>query len=98
MYGKQYGEYAYWCWDVKGQTNSDCIFSCIFYFFLFFSGHFSFSALLGHLASAVSLLTLSATIVDILILYILPNKSKYRGLVYKRFPSTEQYEEKEKNE
>lgn len=61
-------------------------------------GHFSFSALLGHLASAVSLLTLTATIVDILILYILPNKSEYRSLVYKRFPSIEQYEEKEKNE
>ena len=54
--------------------------------------------MLGHLASAVSLLTLTATIVDILILYILPNKSEYRSLVYKRFPSIEQYEEKEKNE
>ena len=96
MYGKQYGEYAYWCWDVKGQINSDCIFSCLFLFF--YSGHFSFSALLCHLASAVSLLTLSATIVDILILYILPNKSEYRSLVYKRFPSIEQYGGKEKNE
>ena len=74
------------------------LFVYFFIYFLFFSGHFSFSALLGHLASAVSLLTLSATIVDILILYILPNKSEYRSLVYKRFPSIEEYEEKEKNE
>lgn len=52
-------------------------------------GHFSFPALLQHLVSAVGLLTLTATIVDILVLYILPYKSEYRRFVYEESPILE---------
>jgi len=52
-------------------------------------GHFSLPALLLHLVSGVGLLTLTATIVDILALYILPDKSRYRTFVYEQSPIVE---------
>jgi len=58
--------------------------------FLFvLSGHFSLPALLFHLVSGVGLLTLTATIVDILALYILPDKLRYRRFVYEESPLIE---------
>ena len=53
------------------------------------SGHFSLPALLLHLVSGVGLLTLTATIVDILTLYILPDKLRYRRFVYEESPIVE---------
>ena len=53
------------------------------------SGHFSFPALSLHLVSGVGLLTLTATIVDILALYILPDKLRYRRFVYEESPVVE---------
>jgi len=52
-------------------------------------GHFSLPALLLHLVSGVGLLTLTATIVDILVLYILPDKLRYRRFVYEESPTVE---------
>jgi len=52
-------------------------------------GHFSLPALLFHLVSGVGLLTLTATIVDILALYILPDKLRYRRFVYEESPLIE---------
>ncbi|XP_074638641.1 P2X receptor E-like isoform X1 [Acropora palmata] len=52
-------------------------------------GHFSFPALLMHLVSGVGLLTLTATIVDILTLYILPDRFRYRRFVYEESPVLE---------
>ncbi|KAJ7373491.1 hypothetical protein OS493_011087 [Desmophyllum pertusum] len=52
-------------------------------------GHFSLPALLLHLVSGVGLLTLTATIVDILALYILPDKLRYRRFVYEESPMVE---------
>ncbi|KAK2569056.1 P2X receptor E [Acropora cervicornis] len=52
-------------------------------------GHFSFPALLMRLVSGVGLLTLTATIVDILTLYILPDRFRYRRFVYEESPVLE---------
>lgn len=56
-------------------------------------GHFSLSSLLLRLASGVGLLTLTATVVDILVLYILPDKIKYRKCVYEESPILEMKKE-----
>lgn len=52
-------------------------------------GHFSLPALLLHLVSGVGLLTLTATIVDVLALYVLPDKLRYRRFVYEESPILE---------
>ncbi|CAH3136935.1 unnamed protein product [Porites lobata] len=56
-------------------------------------GHFSLSSLLLRLASGVGLLTLTATVVDILALYILPDKVRYRKYVYEESPILEMKKE-----
>ena len=43
---------------------------------------FSFSSLLLKLVSGVGLLTLTATIIDTVALYVLPNRMVYRKHVY----------------
>jgi hypothetical protein len=45
-------------------------------------GTFSFSALLLKLVSGIGLLTLTATIIDAVALYLLPNKDYYRRCVF----------------
>ena len=49
-------------------------------------GQFSLSSLIIKLASGMGLLTLTATIVDILALYVLPDRFRYRSYVYETSP------------
>lgn len=50
------------------------------------------------LVSGVALLTLIATITDTLALYILPNKTTYRKIVYEESPELKHHGNKEKTE
>ena len=52
-------------------------------------GKFSLATLLVKIASGMGLLTLTATIVDTLALYILPDRLKYRSYVYETSPSVD---------
>ena len=52
-------------------------------------GKFSLATLLVKLASGMGLLTLTATIVDTLALYILPDRLKYRRYVYETSQSVD---------
>ena len=47
---------------------------------------FSLSTLILKLVSGAALLTLIATITDTLALYLLPNRSTYRDIVYEESP------------
>lgn len=47
---------------------------------------FSLSTLMLKLVSGAALLTLIATIIDTLALYLLPNKGTYRKIVYEESP------------
>lgn len=70
--------------------NTTFFVNCLFFIS---KGHFSLSSLLLRLASGVGLLTLTATVVDILVLYILPDKIKYRKCVYEESPILEMKKE-----
>lgn len=50
------------------------------------SGLFSLSTLLLKLVSGMGLLTLTATIIDTLALYVLPDRTRYRSSVYEESP------------
>ena len=45
---------------------------------------FSLPTLLLKLVSSMGLLTLSATVIDLLALYVLPDRLKYRSTVYEQ--------------
>ena len=49
-------------------------------------GMFSLSTLLLKLVSGMGLLTLTATVIDTLALYVLPDRGKYRKSVYEESP------------
>ena len=70
--------------------NTTFFVNCLFFIT---KGHFSLSSLLLRLASGVGLLTLTATVVDILALYILPDKVRYRKYVYEESPILEMKKE-----
>ena len=53
---------------------------------LFFAGKFSLTSLVIRLVSGMGLLTLTATIVDTLALYVLPDRFRYRSYVYETSP------------
>ena len=59
------------------------------------AGMFSLPTLLLKLVSGMGLLTLTATVIDTLALYVLPDRRKYRKSVYDESPvlkpSTKQY-------
>ena len=63
--------------------------ACSYIFLLshyLFIGKFSLASLVIKLVSGMGLLTLTATIVDTLALYILPDRFRYRGYVYETSP------------
>ena len=69
-----------------------CLFVCVS------TGCFSFPSLLLKLVSAVGLLTLTATVVDLLALYVLPNRKKYHKFMYEDIQESAVAEEKAKRE
>lgn len=54
--------------------------------FLLILGKFSLVSLVIKLASGMGLLTLTATVVDTLALYVLPDRFRYRSYVYETSP------------
>lgn len=76
--------------ECETDINTTFFVNCLFFIS---KGHFSLSSLLLRLASGVGLLTLTATVVDILVLYILPDKIKYRKCVYEESPILEMKKE-----
>ena len=66
--------------------------------FLVSAGSFSLASLLLKLVSAVGLLTLTATVVDLLAVYVLPDRTKYQQCMYEDvecFPATEEKDKQE---
>jgi len=51
-----------------------------------FPGQFSSSNLVLQLVSVMGLLTLTATVIDVIALYIIPNKDHYRQYVFDESP------------
>lgn len=62
---------------------------CTFFFQHKYLGRFSLASLVIKLASGMGLLTLTASIVDTLALYVLPDRLRYRSYVYESSPSVE---------
>jgi len=61
-------------------------------------GRFSLSSLLLQLASLMGLLTLTATIIDTIALYVIPNKEMYRQYVFDSSPELRKRLESEKED
>ena len=60
------------------------------------TGMFSIPTLLLRLVSGMGLLTLTATIIDIVALYLLPNRFTYRNHVYEESEQIKSFEKKER--
>ena len=52
----------------------------------YFLGQFSSANLVFQLVSVMGLLTLTATVIDVIALYIIPNKDSYRQYVFDESP------------
>ena len=61
-------------------------------------GMFSLPTLLLKLVSGMGLLTLTATVIDILALYVLPDRGKYRKSVYEESPVLKQLRRERKED